>query len=116
MHLAGDYGISELAVRPGEWLAGKTLGQLGLRDEGVVILGIHHPDGAYSGVPDGRARIDPADTLIVYGRSQNLVELDHRGSGPEGDHSHEDAVAAQDEVVKAEDEARAARRSSDGPR
>ena len=114
MQLTGDYGVSELAVRRGEWLAGKTLSKLGLRDEGVVVLGIHHPDGAYSGAPDGQARIDPGDTLIVYGRSQNLAELDHRGTGPEGDQLHEDAVEAHDQILQAELEARIARRSPRG--
>ena len=114
MHLAGDYGVSELAVRPGEWLADKTLAELGLREEGIVVLGIHHPDGSYSGAPTGEAPVETADTLIVYGRSVSLAELDRRRTGPEGDRLHDDAVAAQDEIVKAENEARASRRPHGG--
>jgi K+/H+ antiporter YhaU regulatory subunit KhtT len=102
LQLAGDYGIAELAVRPHDWLAGKTLGELKLRDEGVVVLGILNQDGSYVGVPDGDTQIGPNDTLILYGRSSQLGELDRRQAGNEGDQRHKDAVGLQEKVEEQE--------------
>ncbi len=35
LHLAGEYSVKELAVQPGDWMAGRSLGDLRLKDEGV---------------------------------------------------------------------------------
>ena len=102
VQLSGDYGIAELAVASHDWIAGKTLGELKLRDEGVVVLGILHQDGSYLGVPRGDTQIEPQDTLILYGRSSQLGELDRRPSGHHGDQEHEDAVNMQEQVEEKE--------------
>jgi hypothetical protein len=93
LELEGDYEVSELAVEPDDWLAGKTLGELKLRDEGVIVLGIHRGSD-YIGTPNGRARIAPADRLILYGREERLIELDRR-TAADGDAAHAGAVAEQ---------------------
>src|SRR5947207_10229873 len=36
--LEGDWAVGELAVEDDDWLAGHTLGELRLRDEGVAVL------------------------------------------------------------------------------
>lgn len=82
----------ELAVRPGDWVAGRTLRCLDLRSEGVLVLGILRADGGYVGVPRFDTRIAAGDTLIVYGASERLCELDRRLAGPEGDAAHARAV------------------------
>jgi hypothetical protein len=92
LHLAGDYSVAELQVRQRDWLAGKTLAESRLRSEGVAVLGIVHEDGAYDGVPHGDAMLKPGTTLIVYGRTPLLAELDDRPTGPDGDAAHERAV------------------------
>jgi len=40
LRLGGDYQVSELQVQSEDWLAGKSLAQLNLSDEGVLVLGI----------------------------------------------------------------------------
>lgn len=95
LQLSGEYGISELHVHEGDWLAEKTLGELNLRDEGVAILGIYRPGHGYIGVPKGPTPILPNDLLMVYGRSSVLSDLDERPTGPEGDAQHERAVTRQ---------------------
>jgi K+/H+ antiporter YhaU regulatory subunit KhtT len=102
LQLSGDYGIAELTVQANDWLAGKTLGELKLRDEGVVVLGILHDDGSYLGVPRGETQVEPQDTLILYGRSSQLGDLDRRRAGSEGDQSHHEAVSLQEEVEEEE--------------
>ncbi len=51
LHLAGGHGVAELAVAEGDWVGGRTLRELELREEGVVVLGIARPDGRFLGAP-----------------------------------------------------------------
>ncbi len=105
LNLSGGYKVAELQVRPGDWLAGKTLSDMRLRDEGILVLGIQRADGTYIGAPRGWTEVHPGDTLIVYGRAELLSELDRRCSGAEGDRAHAAAVAAQKRLL-AEEEGR----------
>lgn len=100
LRLAGEYGISELLVQEGDWLAGKTLGELNLRDEGVVVLGIYRPGRGYIGVPKGPTAVLANDLLVVYGRSSVLAELDRRSAGWAGDHRHQESVERQAEISR----------------
>ncbi|MGH9046894.1 MAG: TrkA C-terminal domain-containing protein, partial [Acidimicrobiales bacterium] len=54
-------------MRPGDWLAGRRLTELALRDEGVAVLGLTRSD-RYIGAPSGATRVQPGDLLIIYGR------------------------------------------------
>jgi NhaP-type Na+/H+ and K+/H+ antiporter len=96
LDLEGDYEVTELQVESGDWLAGRTLGELKLRDEGVIVLGIHRGRD-YIGTPDGAARVCPDDRLILYGREERLVELDRR-TADDGDAAHAGAVAQQQAI------------------
>jgi K+/H+ antiporter YhaU regulatory subunit KhtT len=102
LQLAGDYGVAELAVHEEDWLAGQTLAELKLRDEGLVVLGILRPDGSYLAVPNGDTRVEPEDTLVLYGRSSQLGELDRRTAGHQGDQRHAAAVSLQEQVKQKE--------------
>jgi hypothetical protein len=96
--LSGEYGVHELKVHEDDWLACRRLAELRLRDEGVVVLGIHRP-GGYVGLPKGHAEILPGDTLVLYGQDHRLVELDHRLRGRAGDTAHAQAAAEQRQLV-----------------
>ena len=99
LHLKGDYQVSELKVDKEDWLANKSLSDLCLRDEGLVVLGIQRPDGRYLGAPNGQTCINPQDLLILYGRANNLSELDSRQANRQGDAAHQNAMAKQKQVV-----------------
>jgi NhaP-type Na+/H+ and K+/H+ antiporter len=101
LDLGGEYTVLELAVREGDWVAGHTLEELRLRDEGVVVLGVERT-GRYFGAPAGDTVISPGDTLVVYGRERRLSELDRRRRGTVGDDAHRVAAAEQDAVEVAE--------------
>lgn len=107
MHLAGDYQIGELKVQAADWLAGRTLRESGLREEGVLVLGIERPDGRYVGAPLPETRIEADDVLLLYGRAEAFADLDERRRGIHGERAHERAVA--------EHELAAARESEPGP-
>jgi hypothetical protein len=100
LELEGDYEVSELLIEEGDWLACRTLGEVKLRDEGVIVLGIHRGRD-YIGTPNGRARILPGDRVILYGREERLVELDRR-TAEGGDAAHAGAVAEQRAVDEEE--------------
>ena len=92
LHLGREYGVVEFEVPADSWLAGRRLEELDLRAEGALVLGIERPDGAYVGVPRGPTYIRHNDTVIVYGRSTLLEELDGRVAGSAGDVAHAAAV------------------------
>ena len=94
LHLGGGWGVGEVSVREGDWLAGARLRDLGLRAEGVAILGLERPDGSYLGAPRFDMCVSPGDVLLLYGRRERLHELDDRPAGPAGDAAHEAAMAA----------------------
>lgn len=92
LHVAGEYSVMEIAVQDGDWVAGRTLRDLGLREEEIALLGIERGGGEYVGVPKGDTEIVPGDRLVLYGRRGQLQELDCRPAGPEGDRRHAELV------------------------
>lgn len=107
MHVADDYRISELKIQSGDWIADKTLRESGLRDEGLVVLGIEKPDGSYLGAPQPETRISADDRLLIYGRAERLQALDNRKRDSEGDRDHERAVTRHSQTERDGDTAEA---------
>lgn len=103
LHLSGEYAVIEIAIHAEDWVGGKTLNELRLRDEGIVVLGISRPGGRYVGVPQFDTEIRPGDTLLAYGRSNRLRELDRRRTGPDGDAAHERAVLEEQGLLAAQE-------------
>ncbi len=99
LHLSGDYGVMELQVEAEDWLAEKRLADLDLPDEGVLVLGIRRLDGTYVGAPKGPTRIKADDTLLLYGRSPVLADLDQRRADITGEAAHHRLVAEQRNVL-----------------
>ena len=87
LHVAGDYVIDELAVEADDWMCHRTLGELRLRDEGVVVLGVER-SGTYIGTPGSETELEALDVLLVYGRAEVIEELDRRRSDPAGQFAH----------------------------
>lgn len=102
LHLAGEYQVTELQVRQQDWLADKTIAELGLREEGIIVLGITRKDGNYLGAPDGNTRINKHDVLILYGRAKTMQELDRRKAGAAGDREHREKIVDQKNIKKKE--------------
>ena len=106
-----DFKVAELHVESRDWLAGQTLQQASLGDEGVQVLGIYRADGTYVGVPCDNTRIGPGDVLLIYGRDTAIDRLDDRRTGATGDQAHEHAVAEQRQILAAEHRNDALRRT-----
>jgi K+/H+ antiporter YhaU regulatory subunit KhtT len=89
LHFSEGYAVREVPVEAGDWVVGKNLIELRLGDEGVQVLGIRRASGSHIGAPTGSTYIRGGDTLILYGRSENLSELATRKSDKAGDVAHE---------------------------
>ena len=103
LHVSGEYEVKEMVAVVDGWMTGRTLGELRLRDEGVLVLGIVRSDGSYVGVPTRNTRIEAGDTAILYGRDGVFAELTNRRRDAEGDRAHALAVAVQAEVTEREE-------------
>jgi hypothetical protein len=99
VELPDGHGVAELAVMDGDWVAGHTLGELRLRDEGVVVLGITRPDGQYVAHPDADSPVICGDVLVIYGPDERLSELDARPAGSAGDRAHAMAAGARERAA-----------------
>lgn len=100
LHLSARYAVVELAVRDGDWVANRTLDELELRDEGVVVLGITVADGTWIGSPTFELTVRRDDRIVAYGSRSRLAELDRRQAGPEGDRAHAVAVDEHRQLVR----------------
>jgi hypothetical protein len=104
LHLSGDYGIIEMEVEAEDWLARRKLSELQLSDEGILVLGVLRPDGTYLGAPKGPTEVNVGDTLIMYGRSPVLAELDRRRADASGEAAHRLSIADQERVLREQEE------------
>lgn len=103
LHLAGEYGISEMQVQPEDWIANKKLEDLELREEGIIVLGVER-DGKYIGTPHGSTEIHPHDSIILYGRASSLENLDARRDDMKGYIQHRAAMFEQEHIARVEGE------------
>lgn len=103
LHLTGDYRVSELKVESDDWIANRTLQDLRLQDEGILILGVMRSNGDYLGAPNGSTVINSDDMVILYGRDPAIESLDERRHGLSGDQAHAQAVEEQKKVEQEEE-------------
>ncbi len=103
LHLTGDYRVSELKVEPDDWIANRSLEELHLQDEGILILGVRRENGDYLGAPNGKTVIYSEDIVILYGRDPAIESLDERRRGYTGDREHAQAVEEQKKVEEEEE-------------
>ncbi len=97
LQVGRGYTIALLKVSQGNWLAGKTLGEAGLIDEGILVLGVYRRVNGkvvYHGAPGPRFRVEPGDELIIYGHETAVASLAGRPRGAEGDRRHREIVEA----------------------
>lgn len=104
LHLTGEYRLAELRIRRQDWLDGKSLGEAGLRDEGINVLGIERSEGGYLGNLTGDTILHEDDTLVLYGSIDDIKKLDRRSKGYWGDREHREAVRDRKKEIEEEAE------------
>ena len=92
LQLQNGFAVTEMLVEPGDWLDRKTLLEAALAREGILVLGIQKPTGAFIGAPRAGDTILAGDTIVLYGQIGRLKELDQRGA-LHGDAAHREAAA-----------------------
>lgn len=103
LHLSGEYVVAELQVNAEDWVCDRSLEEMRLNSEGLLVLGVERPDGAYLGAPRGATRLRAGDTVLLYGRRSIIEDLDHRQRGREGAWRHLRSVEEQKSVQAAEE-------------
>jgi uncharacterized protein with PhoU and TrkA domain len=103
LNLQNGYAVTELHVEPQDWLAGKSLVELSLPKEGVLVLGVSRRGGIYLGAPTADTVIQAADTLVLYGPIERLAELDQRRAGQHGEQAHAEACSEHQDVLVGQD-------------
>lgn len=69
--------LEELTVRDDSPLAGRTIGELAIRNRtGAFILAIQRRDGSMVRAPDGNTQLQAGDQLVVLGTRTQLRNLD----------------------------------------
>jgi len=104
LQLRDGYAVTELQVAAQDWLADKTLLELKLPTEGLLVLGIQCAGGGYIGAPRASTKISVGDTIVLYGPIHRVEELDQRCRGSQGDVAHEDAVNEHEDSLEGQEE------------
>ncbi len=102
LHLREAYGVSELRIAEGDWLAGRRIGEVGIVREGVLVLGIECPGGRFLGAPGPETELRAGDLLILYGQTPRIAELDRRRGDAAGLRAHTEAVSERQRVEREE--------------
>lgn len=104
LQLRDGYAVTELQVESQDWLAEKTLIELKLPTEGLLVLGIQCANGGYIGAPRAGTKISAGDTIVLYGPIHRVEELDQRCQGRQGDEAHDEAVSNYEETREEQEE------------
>jgi len=86
------FSISIVVVEEWSWMAGRSLGELRLTDEGVIMLNLTRPDGRSLATPVATTLVQNGDKILVYGLEEDLAALSSRRAGAEGDAEREIAI------------------------
>jgi hypothetical protein len=80
----GDHTMAAVLAEPGAELTGRTLAESVPDDVRVISVGRTGSEGrtVYVSDPDRSFRIEPADTVIVYGPNGSVDELRRQGARP----------------------------------
>ena len=97
LRLTDNWIIGEIHVRPDDWLCDRSIGELELTSEGVLVLGIERHDQRYVGAPKSTARFHEGDIAVLYGQRDTLARIDARERTAEGEM---DWVASQVEFTE----------------
>ena len=85
------YSISYISVDARSWMADRTLRELRLTDEGVIVLNILRRGGVVLSTPGAESRLVGGDKLLCYGLEADLTRLAQRPADYKGETEHKRA-------------------------
>ena len=86
------FSVAQLTVEEDSWLTGGALSELGLNQEGILILNVRRRSGSVLAAPQPAIRLEVGDIILCYGLEGDLGELAKRPAGPEGERAHDKGV------------------------
>lgn len=102
LHLKDDFKISEKLIDHGSWMVNKTIRDLNLKHEGLIILGVDRRGTGYLGSPNGDVMILPMDVITVYGKSEVIVSVFKRKRDFSAELEHKAFVKKEEERLEAQ--------------
>jgi hypothetical protein len=85
LHLRGEWRVAQVPVTEGDWISARPLGNLGLPEEGVTVLGVTRADHTWVGAPNADLRVAAGDLVVLYGRKAMLDDIAGRIHGDAGE-------------------------------
>lgn len=85
--LSRGYTIGSFEVPKRHWMVNKTISELELEKEGIVVLGVYrnvHNEEEYVGTPNDDFKIHNKDKIMVYGKESLVGSLAKREKGAKG--------------------------------
>ena len=70
-----DWEIADVQVPEASMLVGRKLSETGLRESGIMLLGVCRISGEKFFPPPGHLRIEPGDKLFAFGNSDGVATL-----------------------------------------
>ena len=70
-----DWEIADVQVPAHSALVGRKLSESGLRDSGIMLLGVRKSNGQKIFPPPGHLVIEPGDNLFAFGSSEGVASL-----------------------------------------
>ncbi len=70
-----DWEIADVQVPETSVLVGRKLSETGLRDSGIMLLGVCRVSGEKFFPPPGQLIIQPGDKLFAFGNSEGVATL-----------------------------------------
>lgn len=85
LRVQSGYCISEVDVLEGNIAASRRLGESRPADKGIIVLGITHKGGAFTGAPGPNQSVVVGDVLTVYGMESDVRKFVEAEARPKRD-------------------------------
>jgi Trk K+ transport system NAD-binding subunit len=105
--LSKGYAVSRFQVKPDSWMANRTLRELKLNLEGILLFSIQRKvdkQDKIIGVPNGDTQIKTGDVLLCYGQAEAVKGLAERQKGDRGDQEHHSQIKEENMLAETRQE------------
>lgn len=85
LRLHDDWIIGEMVIEEDDWFCHRSIEELHLTDEGVMVLGIERSGQRWVGAPSAATRFRADDVVILYGLRETIERIDARERTAEGE-------------------------------
>jgi len=105
--LSKGYTISRFQVRRDSWMIDRSLKELDIKSEGILVFSIDRKEGGeekFIGVPTADTVIKEGDILLCYGKAEAIKQLSERMKGHQGDEEHRLGIEREQTLAQAREQ------------